>query len=89
MLKIMVIPLVLVLAGILLLTSFRRRFAEELKALSDALVLLLLRSTSRFGSELTNDGKAEQNLWGEQRLRNLQGLALRSREKRGEKPASG
>jgi hypothetical protein len=54
---------------------------EWLKDLSDKLVLWFLRSTSVFGKELTADGKREQQLWREQRRRNLQGLALRSRER--------
>lgn len=81
-----IIALVMV-AGIALL-SFRKSrewLWEEIKALSDTLVVFLLRSTSQFGSELTQDGKAEQRLWREQRLRNLKGLALRSRQRWGEK----
>jgi hypothetical protein len=42
--------------------------------------LNVLRRTSQFGGELTEDGKAEQKLWREQRLRNLRGLALRVKE---------
>jgi hypothetical protein len=67
-----------------LLLSFRRSrewLSEEIKAWSDLLVVFFLRSTSQFGSELTEDGKAEQRLWRGQRLRNLRGLALRSKEK--------
>ena len=56
-------------------------FMEELKALSDLLLLLFLRATSQFGSELTQDGKAEQRLWRDQRLRDLRGLALRSHQR--------
>jgi hypothetical protein len=52
---------------------------EWIKYLSDKLVIGLLRASSRFGKELTPDGKREQELWREQRLRNLRGLALRSR----------
>jgi hypothetical protein len=52
---------------------------EWLKDLSDKLVIWLLRSSSGFGKELTADGKVEQQQWREQRLRNLQGLRLRSR----------
>ena len=84
MVKIIVL---VVVAGIALL-SFRKSrkwLSEEIKALSDTLVVLLLRSTSEFGGELTQDGKAEQRLWREQRLRNLKGLALRSRQRWGEK----
>ena len=58
---------------------------EWLKDLSDKLVLWLLRSTSEFGKELTPDGKKEQQLWREQRRRNLLGLALRSQERLAER----
>ena len=53
---------------------------EWIKDLSDKLLIWFLRVTSRFGKELTHDGRNEQALWREQRLRNLEGLALRSRE---------
>ena len=56
---------------------------EWIKELSDKLIIWLLRSTSGFGKELTADGRKEQQRWRDQRLRNLQGLALRSREKLG------
>jgi hypothetical protein len=68
-------------AGLLFLPVFRRRLLEELKAFSDALLLRLLRSTSGFGRELTEEGSAEQRMHREQRLRNLRGLALREKEK--------
>ncbi len=58
---------------------------EWLKEFSDKLLLWLLRVTSRFEKELTVDGRAEQELWREQRLRNLEGLAIRSRQGLGEK----
>lgn len=58
---------------------------EWLKDLSDQLVIWLLRSTSRFGKELTADGKKEQQQWREQRWRNLQGLAQRWRQRSGDK----
>ena len=54
---------------------------EWIKDLSDKLLIWFLRVTSGFGKELTRDGRNEQALWREQRLRNLQGLALRSRER--------
>ena len=62
---------------------------EWIKDLSDKLMIWLLRSTSGFGKELTADGKQEQRRWREQRLRNLQGLAQRSKQRFGdkEKPA--
>ena len=61
---------------------------EWIKDLTDRLVIWFLRATSRFGKELTRDGRAEQALWREQRLKNLEGLALRSRQRFGEKPRS-
>jgi hypothetical protein len=54
---------------------------EWFKDLSDRLLLWFLRRTSRFGSELTRDGAVEQLVWREQRLRNLKGLAIRSRQR--------
>lgn len=54
---------------------------EWIKDLSDKLLIWFLRRTSRFGRELTRAGKTEQSLWREQRLRNLAGLAIRSRER--------
>jgi len=59
---------------------------EWIKDLTDRLVIGFLRTTSRFGQELTRDGRVEQELWREQRLKNLEGLALRSRQRLGEKP---
>ena len=61
---------------------------EWLKDLSDKLVIWLLRSSAGFGKELTSDGRKEQQQWREQRLRNLQGLAQRSRQRFGEKDKS-
>ena len=54
---------------------------EWIKDVSDKLMIWLLRSTSGFGKELTADGKKEQRLWREQRLRNLQGLSQRSKQR--------
>jgi hypothetical protein len=76
------IVFLVVVVGLLL--SFRRsreRLSEEIRGLSDLLFVFFLRSTSQFGSELTEEGKTEQKLWRAQRLRNLGGLALRSKEK--------
>lgn len=56
---------------------------EWLKDLSDRLIIWFLWASSGFGKELTLDGKREQELWREQRMRNLRGLALRSRERFG------
>jgi len=72
------------IAGIGALVGFhksRERLLEEVKALSDVLLLRLLRWTSRFGGELTPDGAAEQKMWRELRLRDLQGLAQRAKQK--------
>jgi hypothetical protein len=54
---------------------------EWIKDISDKLVIWLLRASSGFGKEMTADGKREQELWREQRLRNLRGLSLRSRQR--------
>ena len=54
---------------------------EWFKALSDRLVIWLLYKTSRFGKELTAEGKREQAHWHDRRRRNLEGLKLRSKER--------
>jgi hypothetical protein len=54
---------------------------EWIKDLSDKLIIWMLRVTSGFARELTQDGVKEQDLWREQRLKNLRGLALRSRQR--------
>jgi hypothetical protein len=59
------------------------RLVELLKAATDSFLGVLLRWTSWFGRELTEEGKAEQNAWREQRLRNLRGLGLISRRRHG------
>jgi hypothetical protein len=58
---------------------------EWIKSISDKLVLWFLHATSGYGKELTPDGRAEQSLWRDQRLRNLEGLAMRSRQRITEK----
>jgi hypothetical protein len=58
---------------------------EWIKDLSDKVVIWFLRKTSSFGKELTPVGRAEQLIWREQRLRNLKGLTMRSRQRLGEK----
>jgi len=55
--------------------------AEQIKACSDFLVLSLIRGTSRFESELTEEGRQEQRMWRERRMRSLKGLALRARRR--------
>lgn len=80
-----IIGLVFAFVLLMLVPVARRWVWEELKAFSDFLIVLFLRVTSRFESELTDDGRAEQKLWREQQLRNLRGLALRSRQRRGGK----
>ena len=81
MVKIFFFLIVVGLCALVLSRRLRERFMEELKALSDLLLLLLLRATSQFGSELTQDGSAEQKMWRQQRLRDLRGLALRSHQR--------
>lgn len=53
---------------------------ERLKEISDRLLLWFLRVSSRFGKELTFEGRTEQAMWRDQRLRNLEGLAIRFRQ---------
>jgi hypothetical protein len=54
---------------------------EWIKDFTDRFIIWLLRATSGFAKELTEDGVKEQALWREQRLKNLRGLALRSRQR--------
>ena len=56
-------------------------FMEDIKGFSDTILAFLLRSTSWFGRELTQEGRAEQDMWREQRLRNIRGLGLISRRR--------
>jgi hypothetical protein len=58
---------------------------EFFKHVSDKLLIWFLKSTSGFGRELTKEGHEEQTAWREQRLRNLKGLSIRSRERYVEK----
>jgi hypothetical protein len=81
---IVTVLLVLIATTLLFMRSFREWLLEQIKELSDRLLLRLLLLTSRFESELTEDGRAEQNLWRAQRLRNLRGLTLRSRQRFGQ-----
>lgn len=76
-----IVALALIIIALLLVRPSRQWLLEQIKELSDRLLLLFLFLTSRFEGELTQDGKAEQKLWREQRLRNLRGLALRSRQR--------
>ena len=77
----LIIILILVVLIVVFVAPLRQWGLEELKELSDRLLLLFLQTTSSFGRELTKDGKVEQELWREQRLRNIRGLALRARQR--------
>jgi hypothetical protein len=77
----LIIVLILVVLVLAFVPPLRHWLLEELKELSDRLLLLFLQLTSSFGRELTKDGEAEQKLWREQRLRNIRGLALRARQR--------
>ncbi|HEY1374116.1 MAG TPA: hypothetical protein VGH50_16715 [Candidatus Binatia bacterium] len=68
-------------ALLIVVPAWRERFVEGLKAFSDTAIVKFLRATSRFGAELTEEGRAEQVRWREQRMRNLRGLSLRARER--------
>jgi len=54
---------------------------EWVRDLSDKMILWFLAVTSGFGKELTDEGRVEQRLWRQQRLRNLRGLDIRSRQR--------
>ena len=54
---------------------------DWIKTLSDKLILWFLHASSGFGKELTREGRVEQEMWRQQRLRNLKGLAIRSRQR--------
>ncbi|SRR5581483_2051905 len=72
---------VAIIALLIVVPAWRERFVEALKTFSDTAIVSFLRATSRFGAELTEEGKAEQVRWREQRMRNLRGLSLRARER--------
>jgi hypothetical protein len=73
--------LILIFGALLLIRPVREWLAEELKDLSDRFLLRFLLLTSQFERQLTRDGKEEQTLWRAQRLRNLRGLSVRSRQR--------
>jgi hypothetical protein len=54
---------------------------ELIKDISDKFLIWFLKSSSGFGKELTRVGHEEQKSWREQRLRNLKGLSIRSKER--------
>jgi len=81
MLKTIIIAAVVGIAVLIGLRRSREWLLEEVKALTDLLLLRLLRWTAQFGSELTPDGAAEQEMWRDLRIRDLQGLAQRSKQK--------
>lgn len=62
---------------------------EWIKDLSDKVILWFLAVTSEFEKELTPKARFEQRLWREQRLRNLKGLAIRSRQRSDAKNPAG
>ena len=57
-----------------LLLFLPRRVLALGKRPTDKAVSFFLRSTSRFGKELTEEGRQEQEVWREQRLRDLHSL---------------
>ena len=76
----LVFLLIVIAALLILLPGLRERVFEGLKNLTDIWIIDFLRGTSRFGVDLTDEGRAEQCRWSEQRMRNLRGLALRSKQ---------
>ena len=79
----MLLLLFLLAAGVvfLLLSPTRAWISEQARDVSDRAVSFMLRGGSEFGKELTRDGEMEQEMWRQQRLRNLKGLAIRSRQR--------
>ncbi len=86
MILLLVILVVAFAALLVVLPAWRERFVEGLKNVSDDAIVNFLRATSRFGAELTDEGRAEQLRWREQRLRNLSGLSLRAKQRSGRAP---
>ena len=76
-----VLLLVIILVALLWFPRTRGWLLEQVKTFSDSFLIRFFLITSQFGKQLTEEGKAEQRLWRERRLRDLQGLALRSRER--------
>ena len=68
--------------------SLQTLLIEPLKSFSDECIGWLLRAGSRFGSDLGQEGRAEQALWRQRRLRDLRGLALRASGRRREKDSA-
>ena len=83
------IILVALAALLIVVPAWRERFVEGLKTFSDTAIVNLLRATSRFGAELTDEGRGEQARWREQRMRNLRGLSLRAKERSARSRADG
>jgi len=73
--------LVFIVALLVLIPGLRERIVEGLKNLTDVWMIEFLRGTSRFGVDLTEEGRAEQRRWSAQRMRNLRGLALRAKRR--------
>ena len=46
-------------------------FLERIKQITDTWVSFLLQSAAKFGNELTKEGREDQRLWRQQRLRDL------------------
>ncbi len=82
-----VLSLVIILVALLCFPRIRGWLLEHVKTFSDSLLIRFLLNTSHFGKQLTEEGIAEQRLWRKRRLRDLQGLALRSRERYKRNPA--
>ena len=81
-----VLSLIIILVALLWFPRTRGWILEQVKTFSDSLLIRFLLITSHFGKELTEEGIVEQRRWRERRLRDLQGLSLRSRERHGRKP---
>lgn len=72
------LPRLLAAAGALLLLYLAgQSLGEVAREASDKLVSFLLRFGSRFEKELTPEGKIEQQMWRDQRLRDLRQRRMR------------
>ena len=77
----LVFLLIIIAALLVLIPGLRERVVEGLKNLTDVWMIGFLRGTSRFGVDLTDEGRAEQRRWSAQRMRDLRGLALRAKRR--------
>jgi hypothetical protein len=79
MLEIVTVVVLTMVMCLVFFPGLRLRAVEQVKAASDALIVVLLRASSGFARRLSEGGKEEQKAWRDQRLRSLWGLGARRR----------